>query len=96
MTLLLLIIGITISIGCEAVSMLIYLIIIRKKLFELDKNAHLSLFPHKRKIQVDEYLKHFDSNSTRVHWGKIVIWLNKISWMTLLISSIIALFLIIQ
>ena len=94
MILLLIVITIAISVSCEVVSTVIYFIIIRKKLSEFNKEIHFDWLPHKRKMQIVEYKKILGENNSAVRWGAIVVWLYKISWITLIISSLLVLSLV--
>jgi len=90
LTLLLTSILIVFSIIFEIVATTIYFYIIRRTLAKLgEKLPSFDWLPHKRKAQIVKYKIIFENRRLNNIWGKVLIWLNILSWMFLLISLLL-------
>ena len=96
MILLLILITITVSVGCEVFATLIYFMIVRRKLSEFNIEISFGWLPYKRKTQIIEYKKIIGENDPSARWVEVAIWLYKISWIALIISSLLVLFVVVS
>jgi hypothetical protein len=89
------IILIILSISSEFISTIIYFLVIRKKLSDTGGNLNFGWLPQKRKKQIAKYNELAKKNNSGMFWGQIVIWLHQFSWIFLVASFFLALYIIV-
>lgn len=94
MILMIVLILIALSIASESASQMIYFLKIRGNLPRSYKMSSFDWLPQKRKANVAEYIKKANGIENVLIWGKIVIWLYYISWIFLLISALLTIFIV--
>lgn len=90
MILLLVVITIAVSISCEFISTAIYFIVVRPELSRLGVKLNFDWLPNKRKKIIVEHKEQIAKSNIAM----LTIWLDTISWVFLIISSLLVLYMV--
>ena len=79
---------------CDLASTVIYYRFVRRNLPESIKEAHFHWLPHKRKKQIDEYVRIHGEDNPVARWGRISLRLDRITLITSIVGGLLLLYIL--